>query len=62
MEVCPFDANEMSPHFELSTYDRMTLIYDKDQLIEIGRGVTRRTGNPEPVAPLPGILDPSTYR
>ena len=62
VEVCPFDANEMSPHFELSTYDRMTLIYDKDQLIEIGRGVTRRTGKPEPAGPLPGILDPSTYR
>jgi len=62
VEVCPFDAMRCRPQFELTTYERSTLVYDKDQLVNIGRGVTRRTGKPEPTSPLPGILDPSTYR
>jgi len=63
VEVCPFDANEMSPHFELSTYDRQQLVYDKDQLIKIGRGVDRRMGKPEPQdVPVMGSIDPSQWR
>jgi NADH-quinone oxidoreductase subunit I len=63
VEVCPFDANEMSPHFELSTYDRQQLVYDKDQLVKIARGVQRRMGKPEPQdVPVLGAIDPSQWR
>lgn len=63
VEVCPFDANEMTPHFELSTYDRQQLIYDKDQLVEIARGVQRRMGKPEPEdVPVMGAINPTEWR
>jgi NADH-quinone oxidoreductase chain I len=63
VEVCPFDANEMSPHFELSTYDRQQLVYDKDQLVRIARGVQRRMGKPDPQdVPVIGTIDPSQWR
>ena len=63
VEVCPFDANEMTPHFELSTYDRQQLVYDTDRLVEIARGVQRRMGKPEPTdVPVVGQLDTSAWR
>ncbi len=63
VEVCPFDANEMSPHFELSTYDRQQLIYDKNRLVDIARGVQRRMGKPDAGdVPVVGALDPSAWR
>ncbi len=61
--MCPFDANEMSPHFELSTYDRQQLIYDKNRLVDIARGVQRRMGKPDAGdVPVVGALDPSAWR
>jgi formate hydrogenlyase subunit 6/NADH:ubiquinone oxidoreductase subunit I len=63
VEVCPFDANEMTPHFELSTYDRQQLIYDRGRLVDIARGVQRRMGKPEPAdVPVVGALDTSAWR
>jgi NADH-quinone oxidoreductase subunit I len=63
VEVCPFDANEMTPHFELSTYDRQQLVYDRGRLVEIARGVQRRMGKPEPQdAPVVGQLDTTAWR
>ena len=63
VEVCPFDANEMTPHFELSTYDRQQLVYDKDRLVEIARGVERRMGKPDPAdVPVVGQLDTTQWR
>jgi hypothetical protein len=53
----------MTPHFELSTYDRQQLIYDTDRLVEIARGVRRRMGKPEPEdVPVVGTLDTSAWR
>jgi len=57
VEVCPFDANEMTHSFELSVYDRKDLLFDKDQLVELARGMKRRPMHvptvPEPPRPTP---------
>ena len=57
VEVCPFDANEMTHSFELSVYDRKDLLFDKDQLVELARGMKRRPMHvptvPEPPRPAP---------
>lgn len=37
-EACPEDAIMMSHHFELATDDRSRNIYDKEKLLELGRG------------------------
>lgn len=37
VEACPFDALAMSDQFELAAYDLPSLVYNKDQLAEIGR-------------------------
>ncbi len=35
VEACPFDALEMSDHFEIAAYHPDDLIFDKDDLVEI---------------------------
>lgn len=49
VEVCPFDALEMAPDFELAGYDVRDLVMDKDQLAAVKRGPktpwTRRKGS-----------------
>jgi NADH-quinone oxidoreductase chain I len=63
VEVCPFDANEMTPHFELGTYDRQQLIYDMGHLVQIARGLNRRMGKPEAAdVPVVGAIDTSDWR
>jgi formate hydrogenlyase subunit 6/NADH:ubiquinone oxidoreductase subunit I len=53
----------MTPHFELSTYDRQQLVYDRGRLVEIARGVQRRMGKPEPEdVPVVGQLDTTAWR
>src|SRR5690554_7639821 len=37
VEACPFDALAMSDQFELASYDLPSLVYNMDQLAEIGR-------------------------
>ena len=56
VEVCPFDANEMTPHWQLTTYDRQELVYDMDKLVEIAEGMQRRLGKeaPKPERTRPG--------
>lgn len=40
VEACPFDALAMSDQFELASYDLPSLVYNRDQLAEIGRRAT----------------------
>ncbi|MEP6774850.1 MAG: NADH-quinone oxidoreductase subunit I [Chloroflexota bacterium] len=37
VEVCPVEAIIMSHHFEMATTNRGTTIYNKDQLIDLGK-------------------------
>ena len=39
VEACPVKAIQMSHHFELASTDRNNLLYDKQKLIELGRGI-----------------------
>lgn len=39
VEACPVKAIQMSHHFELAATDRNNLLYDKERLLELGRGI-----------------------
>ncbi len=39
VEACPVKAIQMSHHFELAATDRNNLLYDKQTLLELGRGI-----------------------
>lgn len=45
VEACPFDALAMSDQYELADYDLANLIYDRDQLAELGSRQTTATIN-----------------
>lgn len=45
VEACPFDAMAMSDQYELAEYDLRNLVFDKEQLAEIGRRQTSATIN-----------------
>ena len=49
VEVCPFDANEMTHHYEVTSYNRQDLVYDINKLVEIADGKQRRLGKEQPV-------------
>ncbi|MBM4436917.1 MAG: 4Fe-4S binding protein [Actinobacteria bacterium] len=55
VEVCPYEANEMTPEFAYAGYSPREMILDKDELVAIARGLPRRTPNPpgSPGAPRP---------
>ena len=50
VEVCPYEANEMTPEFAYSGYSPREMVLDADELVAIARGLGRRTPNP-PGAP-----------
>lgn len=39
VEACPVKAIQMSHHFELAVRERSRLLYDKEQLLTLGRGI-----------------------
>jgi NADH-quinone oxidoreductase subunit I len=39
VEACPVKAIQMSHHFELAATDRNNLLYDKEKLLQLGRGI-----------------------
>ncbi|ACZ42442.1 NADH-quinone oxidoreductase, chain I [Thermobaculum terrenum ATCC BAA-798] len=39
VEACPVKAIQMSHHFELASTSRDNLLYDKQRLLELGRGI-----------------------
>lgn len=43
VEACPFDALVMANDYELSDYDKENLIFDKQQLLEIGLAYSSET-------------------
>ena len=63
VEVCPFDANEMTPHFELEHLRPPAAGLRPGAAVEIARGVERRMGKPEPEdVPVVGALDTTAWR
>ncbi len=39
VEACPVKAIQMSHHFELAATNRDDLLYDKERLLDLGRGI-----------------------
>ena len=55
VDVCPYEAIEMTPEFAYSSTDVLSMVLDKRELVQIARGMSRTTVNPPnaPGAPKP---------
>jgi NADH-quinone oxidoreductase subunit I len=55
VDVCPYEAIEMTPEFAYSSTDVRSMVLDKGELVQIARGMSRTTVNPpnSPGAPKP---------
>ncbi len=57
VEVCPYEAIEMTPEFAFSGYSPREMVLDKHELVDIARGLPRRTPNPPRSPGAPKVLD-----
>lgn len=66
VDVCPYEAIEMTPEFAYSSSNVLSMVLDKHELVGIARGMSRSTvnppnspGAPKALAPTPNLeLDP----
>ncbi len=56
VDVCPYEAIEMTPEFAYSGYSPREMVLDKDELVAIARGMTRRAPNPLRAQGAPRLL------
>ncbi len=56
VDVCPYEAIEMTPEFAYSGYSPREMVLDKDELVGIARGLGRRAPNPPRSPGAPSVL------
>ena len=61
VDVCPYEAIEMTPEFAYSSTDVRSMVLDKHELVGLARGMPRSTVNPpnSPGAPKPLASTPN---
>ncbi len=57
VDVCPYEANEMTPEFAYAGYSPREMVLDKDELVAIARGLGRRAANPPGAPGAPKVLN-----